>query len=584
MANLCPPDLVFEDGRFGESVVYKLLGEGLKEQSWWVFYGVRSIIPGSMKSREIDFVVAHPDRGCLFIEVKGGRYTHDPVLGWCYEKGGNLQPDTRHGGPYKQVETAAYQLLADAGRTLEWPERAVPFRWATGVIFPTCSLRRHGGVLPAGADERATAEEAVCETPQLLRAWILRRFQDIEAAFPGRHRHDPKSVERFISRFLAPRVTSLSRLASQIARSRTLDDVLTAEQQAVVRLLTTRDRVLVSGYAGTGKTFMAVNRAVTIWDTKTKAGAHPRIGIVCFNVALAQQIRQEMLPPDTGIEVFYFHQLCDEAGREAGMEAVLNKDEAYLSRGCVERLEESFLSGRLRPFDALIVDEAQDLEPAWIVAMDECLLAERGSIAVFYDPLQELYERGEVLRQRFGAPYPVTTNCRNSVAICDLVRRTLPVELAELRVPAAAMPGAAPRILRYEDDQDQRHQLARTVEFLISEHGLRPRQIILLAPFQKARTCLANETKLCGRNLVEWRRLTDVSDPNVLPYSTIHSFKGLDADVVILHDVKDNEWSADPTKLYVAFSRARFGLFVLSKRGVLLPKEVEEYATADLMK
>ncbi|MEI8083977.1 MAG: PhoH family protein, partial [Actinomycetes bacterium] len=273
--------------------------------------------------------------------------------------------------------------------------------------------------------------------------------------------------------------------------------MLTAEQQAVVRLLATRDRVLVSGYAGTGKTFMAINRAVTMWDAKTKAGLRPRIGIVCFNVALAQHIRQEMLPPDTGIEVFHFHQLCDDAGREAGMEPVLRKDEAYLSRGCVERLEESFLSGRLRPFDALIIDEAQDLEPAWIVAMDECLLVERGSIAIFYDPLQELYERGDVLRQRFGAPYPVTMNCRNSVAICDLVQRTLPAELAELRVPAAAMPGAAPRIQRYVDDQEQRHQLARIVEFLIGEHGLRPRQIVLLAPFQKAKTCLANETKLC---------------------------------------------------------------------------------------
>ncbi len=134
--------------------------------------------------------------------------------------------------------------------------------------------------------------------------------------------------------------------------------------------------------------------------------------------------------------------------------------------------------------------------------------------------------------------------------------------LADMEVAQFAPEGVEPRVQTYADPAEQVPLIERLVKDLVDDHGLRPRQIVLLSPFAKANTCLAAATHVAGLQLVDYaKRYTDVR-PRVLFHETIASFKGCEADVVILHDVHGTGRNVGLEDLYVACSRARAGLFV----------------------
>jgi hypothetical protein len=568
---MVPPDPPFGRGRRGEERVYQLLRHALPESHWWVFYNLRFFTDGSCtQSRELDFVIVHEFRGCLFLEVKGGGYEHDPELGWCRRYGGRLSPDS-HGGPYAQLNSASHLFLQAATKALGWNANSPPIRWGMGVAFPFNTLTRIDGRLPPDADGAITAEEQVFESADRLRDWVLARFRQIESRFGHATQQSTESLQTFMKRFLAPRIQSTSRLASLIARTKEAEDLLTIEQRAVVRMLASRPILLVAGFAGTGKTFMAVHHAVTLEERSRASANGQRIAIVCFNANLARFIRSDMLPPDSKVEAIHFHALCERAAREAGFSEPAVRDEQYFRQGCVDRLMMAWDQGGLRQYDAIIIDEGQDFEPSWIESLQDCLLSQNGKFAVFYDPLQDLYRISEHLPKRLGAAYPITTNCRNTVRICEFVKSIRPAELQDLRPAELAPVGASPQIIRYASDDDQRSRLDRLIKDLTETQGLRPPQIMLLAPFQRHNTCLSNVDQLGGFRIGNFSDRDSLDRECTVLVETVHSFKGLDADAVILFDVRDEGWASDVSKLYVASSRARFGLWIFCEKTVRLP-------------
>src|SRR5262249_6472256 len=81
--NQLPLAVQAEPGRAAECKVYAALEKSL-DRSYTVFYGVAWLArrPGDgARDGEIDFVVAHPERGVLLLEVKGGRVARDAGTG-----------------------------------------------------------------------------------------------------------------------------------------------------------------------------------------------------------------------------------------------------------------------------------------------------------------------------------------------------------------------------------------------------------------------------------------------------------------------------------------------------------------------
>ena len=148
MARMYPPELMPTEGRQGEYLVYSLLREALPEPSWHIFYNLRFHVDASgTRTREIDFVVLHPDRGCLLVEVKGGEYVHDSLRGWCRVYRGELQPDTQHGGPIQQIESAGQALIKSMSEIFRWTSRDLPLvRLEITSGRSSLATHRHGKV------------------------------------------------------------------------------------------------------------------------------------------------------------------------------------------------------------------------------------------------------------------------------------------------------------------------------------------------------------------------------------------------------------------------------------------------------
>ena len=117
---------------------------------------------------------------------------------------------------------------------------------------------------------------------------------------------------------------------------------------------------------------------------------------------------------------------------------------------------------------------------------------------------------------------------------------------------------------------DARARMIRElVDSWVEKGKLKLSQIAVLSPFDKSKSCLADSTKIgktpiCA-NLNEWR-----ANKGVL-YATIRSFKGLEADAIIVTDVPNPESTPyfSTTDFYVGCSRAKHMLVILaSESGV----------------
>src|SRR6187431_1721908 len=83
---------------------------------------------GGPRPAEADFLVAHPDRGVLVLEVKGGAIRYDPATDQWFTNDKLLQP-----GPFAQVHRTKY-LLQDTLKAS--PIREIEFPLGEAVAFP----------------------------------------------------------------------------------------------------------------------------------------------------------------------------------------------------------------------------------------------------------------------------------------------------------------------------------------------------------------------------------------------------------------------------------------------------------------
>ena len=99
----------------------------------------------------------------------------------------------------------------------------------------------------------------------------------------------------------------------------------------------------------------------------------------------------------------------------------------------------------------------------------------------------------------------------------------------------------------------------------VNEEGIPPEKIAVLTGRSLKRSAVKKAGKLGNHELIQ---LGNKRKPNSVMISTLHRFKGLEADVVIVCDIDRSSKRFDPKELYVAASRAKHVLAVV------------EYATA----
>lgn len=550
------------DAPASEETVFRALADALDDDwtilaraRWFARDGAR----GPVCACEADFLLAHPRRGILVLEVKGGGIRFDPASGvWSsVDRGGVAHTLGR--APLEQAMVTSKRLLQTLRESsafrMSVEERHLMVGYA--VALPDC--RVDGIALPASLPGKLVIDRAALARigPALEEA-----FEDHGAAPPAWL--DPRWIDDLV-RLLAPRVE----IPAEETRFRVparLRGTITAAEREFVRLseeqlrvldgLARRKRVLITGCAGSGKTFLAVEHA------RRLAAQGLSVLVVCFNKLLASRLR-EALAGHGGAEAMTFHDLCALFVREAGVkcagapESDDSSARAYYEVTLPNAFDEAI--GRVeRRWDALIVDEGQDFQALWWVALPRVLRAEReGIFLVFHDDGQAIFtDKADLpaLEHRMT----LTSNLRNTRRVHECVRR---FSAAAGETPAFGPEGRAVEVLTYAEDGALPGELSRVLHRLTVEEKVAVRDVAVLT-YRRLRNTPLHEGR-AGKFVLT---LEPSANECEVFTTTIHAFKGLESPVVVLAGMEDSPRLTDGL-LYVGASRARHHLVALCRKG-----------------
>lgn len=498
---------------------------------------------------EADFVVLHPTRGILVLEVKGGETIRHDGYRW--------YRDTRDGprefqDPFKQAQRNMHALLDIARERTGGRIRKQDVVHGYAVVFPHLDYE---GSPPPHADKAIVISRR--NLPFMAQAieTAFEAWTDKPRALPyDRYRMLLNDCLMPKFRVFRPVGPDISQLADQLLE-------LTEMQTQVFMGMYVQDRVLVEGVAGSGKTILALHRALAF------AREGKRTLFVCFNKELAAWIRRQVQEDPTTDEfrdlltVKHFHGLAADLAADASIDfrpaSGGPRTEVFWNDEVPDLMEQAVLDldmdGHEVHFDAIVVDEAQDFSLGWWYALTQSLLSESdGPLYAFMDPNQSL--RGEVQWPdvEFTARFKLTINCRNTRRIAAASASVLDLEP---HIFARAPAGGVPRVLRASSSRQQKGLVMQELRSLLQREDVPPGQIAIIGPASKDNGSLSDLIDIDGVPLVtsaeEWR-----NGGGVL-VTTARSFKGLEAEVVLLYDLGGFSRLFRREDLYVACTRAK---------------------------
>lgn len=518
-----------------------------------------------LRQGEADFVVLSP-AGILVVEVKGGEVRYEPQTGrWYRLLPLSLYKDIRD--PFRQASDNMHALTRMILER-EFPEnRCLPCGYGYAVVFPDC---RWTGTPPPGAEQSILFDTT--DLPQLgNRVLSLARKWD--------RNPNPSPLAGATKQRVRSGLAGTFRLLPALDRQVTDQEAkliqLTEWQSAALSGLYVNERMVISGPAGSGKTMLAVATARHL-TAKDK-----QVLLLCFNRSLAEWLR-EILPVSCypKLKINTFNALCADWCKRTGIPySVPDQEPARQEffRNTASELLCQALDSIHDRFDSIVVDEAQDFEPEWWLPIE--LLnkhEEDGSLYIFYDPKQDLFVNKKLSFPSNAARFDLPINCRNTRRISDLCSTIRGVE-----IPAAAFApdGCEPKIEVISDRNLRALAIEQQLKEWLREGKLNASQIAVLSPYRPdGNGCsVGNRPKIAGQTVTNdparWR------EGHGLLVTTIRSFKGLEADAVILTDIgQPSEGPFSVADLYVACSRAKhlLTIFCSEEMAILTPKSVGE--------
>ena len=527
MARMFPPNSLGGSTPTSERKVFEALSE--LDDDWMVFHSVAW--QGERGRRqgdgEADFVVAHPRRGVLVLEVKGGEISLVDGQWFTTDHHGNTFPVN----PFEQVRHSKHVLGEYLAEKI--PAVGAKVQMGHGVVFPDVDVDRD---LSPEAPREVIIDAADLEGPVAAIERLARHWS------PGLTTFDATQFSA-LRQALAPTVRIRRRLRHRVdeAVEEILD--LTREQTRLLSLLRLQRRMLVIGGPGTGKTVLAVERA------RQLAAEGERVLLVCFNKLLGDHLAAEVADDD-GVTAGNFHGLAYEWAQRAGILPPGDLTAEFWSHVLPDLVPEA--AGCLGiGFDALVVDEGQDFLPDWWTLLQLLLEdPDEGRLAVFADRRQSIY----IDRTEYPVgtePFVLDVNCRNTEQIAAKVAGVFGEES-----PTLGAEGLPCRFVAAETDDDMISAAIEECDELRTTGGMAPDRIVVLS----TRKRLVEEIR---------NRQGQFGSPGGkgIVAETVHRFKGLESDAVVLL-VPGVESERDRALAYVGMSRARAHLTVIGPREV----------------
>ena len=466
---------------------------------------------------EIDFLVVGR-RGLYVLEVKGGGIACEGGV-W-YSTDGRGDTHTLRESPFRQAQGALHGLMDKIRDSL--PESLWScFTTGFGIVLPDCDFDVQGSEW-----DKATVADA--RTSRNLERWLDGLFRYWNEKSQRRSTPPSDTDVSELQRFLRPGFETAIPLHVQVDALERRAVELTEDQMRLVDIAEVNDRVICSGGAGTGKTFLALELA------RRWAGAGLKVLVVCRSPWLRHWLETRFAIPGVAVA------LPDSAARAA------------------RRLG-------IEKFDALVIDEGQDLLDLETLDHLDTVLAGglgAGRWCFFHDVNNQSGLLGPTdpdaldwLRSFGPVTIPLRTNCRNTRQILKQVQTELG---ADMGVDGTGN-GPEVRVFDVRSRDSAVNALAKEIDRLIDPGGLHPNGITILSPFP----FMESVASQLPRRLVDRIQILDEYSmrgfpPSAISFAEVAHFKGLENEAVIVVDLVKRGSTPDAiAAAYVAMSRPR---------------------------
>ena len=523
---------------------------------------------GPAHDGEADVVIVHPEYGLLVIEVKEGAPSRDAQGRWFI--GGHELPRS----PYKQAEDNKHDLRR-AIEALPNGPRHDDLRAGHAVAFPDVDLaslpRGHTLLGPDATRDITLDADAFADADATCRA--LERAWTFWVGDGARGRALSRAELAQIDEFLAPTVELRRLLRHDVDEGQERLIRASNAQLQILNFARTRRRAEIVGPAGSGKSLVAVEKACRLaiegWRTL----------FVCFNQALATSVMREVdargEPEGRRPQVSTFHRLAETLEVRAG---ALGPKPANPGPEWFDAIAANLVPAiEALPdvrYDAIVIDEGQDFEADWLLALQLLLRNPDDSILwVFHDPGQALY-REDVVAGLGLERFELFEDYRSPVPVAELAA-------AFYRGPGEPQPmadgGREPRLVEAEPGHPTVEAVRRELHRVLVDEGVRPWNVVVLSGASADKSAVWKERRF--GTVVLWNGAIDddgrskglpgedvpaePADDGVVLFETVRRFKGLERPVVILCELPAERDRLDQL-LYTAFTRATTQLIVIA--------------------
>jgi hypothetical protein len=407
--------------RFAERLEAKL------EDDYCVWYDVAI----GTKVRHPDFIILHPRRGLLILEVKDWRLESIQSMDRTSAVLQTVSGIVHKLNPLEQARQHAHEVVTRLERDpqlVNTPEQAyrgkLALPWSYGVVLPFITRKQFtdtdlGEVL---AEHRVICSDEMYE--EVGAEEFQKRLWGMFPWLPDQPLSLPQ-IERIRwhlfpeVRLNAPRQAAMFEDAvPNIVR------IMDIQQEQLARSLGEGHRVI-HGVAGSGKTMILAYRCEHLAKLLEKP-----ILVLCYNKTLAARLGGMMVDKGVAerVRVRNFHAWCREQLTTYHVPLPITDDRDEYAKQLVARLVTA-LERRQVPaaqYGAVLIDEGHDFEPDWLKLVVQMVDPDTNSLLVLYDDAQSIYGQRRSFSfksvgvQAQGRTTVLRLNYRNSAEILQV--------------------------------------------------------------------------------------------------------------------------------------------------------------------
>lgn len=501
------------DSKAENRVFDKLRESFINDNKYIAFHSLNLTKHETKKFGEADFVIVC-EYGIFVLEVKGGRVGADNGAWYTINRNNE---EHKIQDPFRQAEGALHAIKNEIQSSRKFLNLRIPIGY--GVIFPDVEWTQQGSEWDL---------HTICDSKQIrnFESW-LRNFFNYWQKKPGNNNVLTVQEINELKQYLRPNFELVEPLHVKLSRLEDTAVKLTDDQYRYLDIVAANSRVLCSGGAGTGKTFLAAELA------RRMAREDRNIIFVCKSNWLKRYLETRILSE-------------------------------FVTISTIDSVKVDMKRSRIDEYDVLIVDEGQDLFDYDDIETLESIVKgglSDGEWYIFHDVnnqsrlfVDTKIEVLDLLMSYAPAKVPLVTNCRNSSAILQKVQDSLHLDMGNTGT------GMGPEVHEFIVNSNNAEILKNELENMLKS-GVSPSSITILSPNRYEDSSVFNLPEKIKKNIVALDDFSVRSFPiNEISFSEIKNFKGLENEVIIVVDLKDTKKvdnDSDKVLYYVAMSRAR---------------------------